>query len=59
MRWSQRGKRAGDPVDPQDYLARYPDQAAELGRLLGLEDAISMGICGPHPQATTGNSSSS
>ena len=30
-------KRAGDPVDPQDYLARYPDQAAELGRLLGLE----------------------
>jgi len=33
-------KRAGDPVDPRDFLARFPGQAAELGRLLGLE--------GPH-----------
>ncbi len=30
-------KRAGDAVDPQDFLARFPGQAAELGRLLGLE----------------------
>ena len=30
-------KRAGDPVDPQDYLERFPGQADELGRLLGLE----------------------
>ena len=30
-------KRAGDPVDPQNYLKRFPGQAAELGRLLGLE----------------------
>ena len=30
-------KRAGDPVEPRDYQQRFPDQAAELGRLLGLE----------------------
>ena len=30
-------KRAGDAVEAADYLARFPDQAEELGRLLGLE----------------------
>jgi eukaryotic-like serine/threonine-protein kinase len=30
-------KRAGEAVEPRDYQQRFPDQAAELGRLLGLE----------------------
>jgi serine/threonine protein kinase len=30
-------KRAGDSVQPDDYLKRYPDRADELARLLGLE----------------------
>jgi serine/threonine protein kinase len=30
-------KCAGQPVDPRDYLARFPAKAIELGRLLGLE----------------------
>ena len=30
-------KRAGDAVRPEDYLARFPERAEELGRLLGVE----------------------
>jgi eukaryotic-like serine/threonine-protein kinase len=30
-------KRAGDSVQPSDYLQRYPSRAEELARLLGLE----------------------
>ena len=30
-------KRAGDSVQPSDYLERYPSRAEELARLLGLE----------------------
>jgi len=30
-------KQAGDPVDSQEYFERFPGQATELGRLLGME----------------------
>ena len=30
-------KQAGDAVDPQQYLEMFPQQAEELGRLLGME----------------------
>lgn len=30
-------KQAGDTVDPQQYLEMFPQQAEELGRLLGME----------------------
>lgn len=30
-------KRAGDRVEPKDYYSRFPDQAKELGRLLGVD----------------------
>ncbi len=44
-------KRAGDSVQPSDYLQRYPSRADELARLLGLEAPnVSTLLCpGPPP----------
>jgi eukaryotic-like serine/threonine-protein kinase len=38
--------RAGDPVSPEDYLVRFPQRAAELKRLFGLNPAeLSTSLC--------------
>jgi serine/threonine protein kinase len=38
--------RAGDPVSPEDYLLRFPQRAAELERLFGLNPAeLSTSLC--------------
>jgi serine/threonine protein kinase len=44
-------KQAGDSVAPQAYFERFPKQAAELGRLLGLEaaDRTTSVVRGPRP----------
>ncbi len=34
-------KRAGEVVQPEDYLARFPGRAKELGRLLGVETPLT------------------
>ena len=41
-------RQAGDEVEPQQYFERFPQQASELGRLLGLEGpAVSTILSGP------------
>ncbi len=46
-------KRAGDLVEPADYLKRYPDRAEELVRLLGLEAPhLSSAMCVTPPPET-------
>jgi serine/threonine protein kinase len=47
-------RRAGDAVDPNDYLARFPDRAEELGRLLGLEAPhVSTSVAAVEPRLET------
>src|SRR5665213_14698 len=42
-------KRAGDSVQPSDYLQRYPGRADELARLLGLEAPHTSTLLCPGP----------